>query len=130
MPECYGVIIMEHQFSTITILDGVKSKVSADKIFYDKACDIVDNKVLESFITKCSIDGKQGFKATYWNNKNMTGNPVANQQLAGPLKLATEGKSAFAPGVQLEGFSAKFETEFTPSKTEEIVFKCGASRFF
>ena len=31
-----------------------------------------------------------------------------------------------APGVRLEGFSAKFETEFTPAKTEEIVFKCGA----
>jgi beta-glucosidase len=114
---------------TITILEGVKSKVS-DMIFYDKACDIVDNKVLESFITKCSVDGKQGFKATYWNNKNMTGNPVANQQLADPLKLATEGKSALAPGVQLEGFSAKFETEFTPSKTEEILFKYGVAGSF
>src|SRR5665647_3309312 len=83
---------------TITILDGIKSKVSGDKIFYDKACDIVDNKVLESFITKCSIDGKQGFRATYWNNNNLTGNAIANQQIAGPLKLATEGKSALAPG--------------------------------
>jgi len=115
---------------TITILDGIKSKVSADKLFYDKACDIVDNKVLESFISKCSIDGKQGFKATYWNNKDMTGNPVATQQLAGPLKLATEGKTALAPGVQLEKFSARFETEFVPSKTEEIIFKCGTAGSF
>jgi beta-glucosidase len=115
---------------TITILDGIKSKVPGDKIYYDKACDIVDNKVLESFITKCSIDGKPGFKATYWNNKSMTGNAVANQQLAGPLNLATEGKSALAPGVQLEGFSAKFETEFTPSKTEDILFKYGAAGSF
>jgi beta-glucosidase len=115
---------------TTTILDGIKSKISGDKIFYDKACDIVDNKVLESFITKCSIDGKPGFKATYWNNKSMTGNAVANQQLAGPLELATEGKSALAPGVQLEGFSAKFETEFTPSKTEDILFKYGAAGSF
>jgi beta-glucosidase len=115
---------------TITILDGIKSKISGDKIFYDKACDIVDNKVLESFIMKCSVDGKPGFKATYWNNKSMTGNAVANQQLAGPLMLATEGKSALAPGVQLEGFSAKFETEFTPSKTEDILFKYGAAGSF
>ncbi len=115
---------------TITILDGIKSKVSGDKIFYDKACDIVENKVLESFITKCSIDGKQGFRATYWNNKNLTGDIAANQQLAGPLKLATEGKSPLAPGVQLEGFSAKFETEITPSRTEEIIFKCGVAGSF
>jgi Beta-glucosidase-related glycosidases len=115
---------------TITILDGIKSKVSADKLFYDKACDIIDNKVLESFITKCSIDGKQGFRATYWNTKKQTGNVVANQQLAGPLKLATDGKSALAPGVQLEGFSAKFETEFISSKTEEIKFFCGVAGSF
>jgi len=115
---------------TITILDGIKTKVSADKLFYDKACDIVDNKVLESLITKCSIDGKLGFKATYWNNSKMTGNPVATQQLAGPLKLATEGKTALAPGVQIEKFSAKFETEFIPSKTEELIFKCGTAGSF
>lgn len=115
---------------TITILAGIKTKVSGDKIFYDKACDIVNNKVLESYIPKCSIDGKQGFRATYWNTKNQTGNVVANQQLAGPLKLATDGKSALAPGVQLEGFSAKFETEFISSKTEEIKFLCGVAGSF
>ena len=115
---------------TITILDGIKTKVSADKIFYDKACDIVDNKVLESYITKCSIEGKLGFKATYWNNNNLSGNLVADQQIAGPLKLATEGKNMLAPGVKLEGFSAKFETEFIPSKTEEIVIKYGAAGSF
>lgn len=115
---------------TITILDGIKTKVSGDKIFYDKACDIVDNKVLESYITKCAFDGKPGFKATYWNNDNFAGNLVANQQIEGPLNLATEGKSVFAPGVKVEGFSAKFETEFTPTKTEEIEFKYGATGSF
>jgi beta-glucosidase len=115
---------------TITILDGIKTKVSGDRIFYDKACDIVSNKVLESYITKCSIDGKQGFRTTYWNTRNQTGNIVANQQHAGPIKLATDGKSAFAKGVLIEGFSAKFETEFTSSKTEEIIFLCGVAGSF
>lgn len=111
---------------TITVLDGIKSKMPGNKIFYDKACDLVDNKVLESYAPKCSIDGRQGFKVTYWNNSDLAGDIVADQQLAGPLKLATEGKNEMAPGVKLEGYSAKFETEFTPSKTEEIVFKYGA----
>ncbi len=48
----------------------------------------------------------------------------------GPLKLATEGKNELAPGVKLEGFSAKFETEFTAFQTEEIVFRCGAAGSF
>ena len=112
---------------TITILDGIKSKLSDDKIFYDRACDIIDNKVLESYASECSIDGRQGFKATFWNNREMTGDPVAEKQVEAPLRLATEGTNSPAPGVQPEGFSAKFETEFSPAKTEEIVFKCGTA---
>ena len=111
---------------TITVLDGIRSKVPENRIFYDKACDIIDNKVLESFASDCSMDGKQGFKVDYWNNSDMAGVAVADQQLTGSLKLATEGKNQMAPGVNLEGFSAMIETEFTPSKTEEIVFKYGA----
>lgn len=111
---------------TITVLDGIKSKISGNKIFYDKACDLVDNKVLESYAQKCSIDGRQGFKVAYWNNSDLAGDAVADQQLTGSLELATEGKHEMAPGVKLEGFSAKIETEFTPSATEAIVFKYGA----
>lgn len=115
---------------TITVLDGIKSKVPAKKIIYDKACDIVDSKVIVSFVPECSMNGKQGFKASYWNNGSLTGDPVAYQQLTGPLKLATEGKNELAPGVKLEGFSAKFETEFTAAKTEDIVFRCSAAGSF
>jgi beta-glucosidase len=60
----------------------------------------------------------------------MSGNAVAQQQHEAPLHLATEGIHPFASGVQLEGFSAKFETEFTPSKTEEIIIKTGAAGSF
>ena len=115
---------------TITVLDGIRSKVPANKIIYDRACDIVDNKVIVSFVPECSIDGSQGFKATYWNNSSMDGDPVTDQHLTGMLKLATEGKHELAPGVKLEGFSAKFETEFTPSMSEEIVFRCAATGTF
>lgn len=115
---------------TITVLDGIRSKLPANKVIYDKACDIIDSKVIASFVPGCSIEGRQGFKATYWNNNNMSGAPVADQQLTGPMKLATEGKRALAPGVNLEEFSAKFETEFTPATSEEIVFRCGAAGSF
>ena len=115
---------------TITVLDGIKTKVPGKKIIYDKACDIVESKVLNSLTGNCSVDGRQGFKVTYWNNGDMNGEAVAEQQITGPVKLATEGKHELAPGVKLEGFSAKFETEFTPSKTEEIVFKCGTAGAF
>ncbi|RPH97842.1 MAG: glycoside hydrolase family 3 protein, partial [Calditrichaeota bacterium] len=112
---------------TITILDGIMSKLSADKILYDKACDLVEDKVTKSYFSKCSIDGSKGFQATYWNNPGRQGDIAAIQQIANPIKLTTAGQHEFAPGVRLEGFSAEYETEFVPSQSEEIVFKCGAT---
>ncbi len=111
---------------TVTVLDGIRSKVPVKKIIYDKGCDIVDSKVLVSFEADCSYDGIKGFKGTFWNNSDLAGDPVTGQQFAAPLKLATEGKHALAPGVRIEGFSAKFDAEFTAAKTEEIVFRCSA----
>lgn len=115
---------------TITILDGIASKLSADRLLYDKGCDLVEDKVTESYFSKCSIDGKKGFKATYWNNIDFKGNIVASEQIADQIKLTVAGQHEFAPGVRLEGFSAKYETEFVASENEEIIFKCGATGHF
>lgn len=115
---------------TITILDGIASKLSAEKIIYDKGCDLVEDKVTESYFGQCSIDGKKGLKASYWNNKDLSGDIVATQQIANPIKLTTAGQHEFATGVRLEGFSGKYETEFTPSKSEDLVFRCGATGYF
>lgn len=115
---------------TITILDGIKLKLSSEKIVYDKGCDLVEDKVTESYFSQCSFDGKKGFKATYWNSKDFTGNIVATQQIEEPIKLTTAGQHEFAPGVRLEGFSAKYETEFTSSQSGEIAFKFGATGSF
>jgi len=89
-----------------------------------------EDKVTESYFSQCSIDGKKGFKVSYWNNKDLTGDIVATQQIADPIKLTTAGQHEFATGVRLEGFSGKYETEFTPSKSEDLVFKCGATGYF
>jgi beta-glucosidase len=115
---------------TITMLDGIKSKLSTDKIVYDKGCDLVEDKVTESYFLKCSINGKQGVKATYWNNRNRDGEAVATQQIANPIKLTVAGQHEFATGVKLENFSGLYETEFIAPYTEELVFRCGATGFF
>lgn len=115
---------------TITILDGIKSKLQENKIFYDKGCDLVEDKVTESYFSQTSINGNQGFKATYWNNQERQGEVVTTQQIKNPIKLTTAGQHEFASGVKLEGFSALYETEFIPKVSEELVFKCGATGAF
>jgi beta-glucosidase len=115
---------------TVTILDGIKSKISSDRILYDKAVDLVDDKVTISYFSRGTINGNSGFRATYWNHPNFEGDVVVNQQLVNPIRLTAAGQHEFAPGVRLEAFSAMYETEFTPTVSDQIVFKGGATGFF
>ncbi|MGD9928397.1 MAG: xylan 1,4-beta-xylosidase [Mangrovibacterium sp.] len=115
---------------TISILEGIKTKISDKKIFYDKGCDLVEDKVTESYFSQLAFEGKPGFKASYWNNAEREGQPVISQQISSSIKKTTAGQHEFASGVKLEGFSALFEAEFIPKKTEELVFKGGATGYF
>ncbi|MDI1256186.1 MAG: glycoside hydrolase family 3 C-terminal domain-containing protein [Flavobacterium sp.] len=115
---------------TITILDGIKSKLPGAKVVYDKACDLVENKITQSYFNHTAFNGKQGFRATYWNNADRSGTPVISTQITDPMKLTTAGQHEFASGVKLEGFSALYESELMAPETEEIVFKVGATGYF
>ncbi len=116
--------------STVTILDGIKTKLSANKIVYDKGCDLVEDKVTDSYFDQLSFEGKKGFKATYWNNPDRKGDIVTTIQITNPIKMTTAGQHEFASGVKLEGFSALFEAEFIPKISEELIFKGGATGDF
>ena len=117
---------------TITILDGIKAKQK--KLFYDKGCDLTYDKVMDCLMaSQCSFEGKKGLKGTFWNNRKMEGQPVTTQYYTTPLAVTTAGMHNFAPGVQLEDFSAKYETTFTPKETGEYVVNvegCGHFELF
>ena len=115
---------------TISILNGIQSKLRPNTVVYDKACDAVDSKVTESYFSKVSANGQAGFRARYWNNRDRSGEPVAIVQATHAFKMTTAGDHAFAPGVNLLNFSAVYESAFTATSTEEIVFKTGATGYF
>ncbi len=117
-------------FNTITILDGIKEKLSEKKVVYDKGCDLTEKMVTETAFGDCSIDGKTGLRATYWNNRQFKGEAVATEQIVHPIQLTTYGQHEFATGVHFQDFSGKYETIYKPSQSGEIVFKleaCGGS---
>lgn len=109
--------------NTINILDGIKLKLNAAQIIYDQACDLTEDKITLNAFDQSSIDGKDGMRATYWNNRNFEGAAVVTDQLHGTIALTTLGAHQFAPGVNLEGFSAKYETTYKPTVSDDIVFK-------
>ncbi len=105
---------------TVTILDGIKSK--QNKLFYAPGCDLTYDKVMDcQLATQCAFEGKKGMKGTFWNNRKMEGKPVTTQYYTTPIAVTTAGMHNFAPGVQLEDFSAKYETVFTPKESGEYV---------
>nr|MCR5158906.1 glycoside hydrolase family 3 C-terminal domain-containing protein [Prevotella sp.] len=109
---------------TYTILDGIcnKLKVKKAKIRHFQGCDLTYDKVMDCLLgSQCSFEGKKGLKGTFWNNRQMEGKPVTIQYYTTPLAVTTAGMHNFAPGVQLEDFSAKYETVFTPKEAGEYV---------
>lgn len=116
--------------STVTIWKGIKTKLPAENIVFEKGCDLVDDKIIISSIKECSIDGKTGIKATYWNNREFSGDAVIVDQLVDPIKLTTAGQHEFSPGVHLKEFSAKYETIYRSSQSGEIVIKAQAAGRF
>ena len=105
---------------TVTILDGIKAKQK--KLYYTKGCDLTYDQVMDcQLANQCSFEGKKGMKGTFWNNRKMEGTPVTTQYYTTPLAVTTAGMHNFAPGVQIEDFSAKYETVFTPKESGEYV---------
>ena len=122
---------------TVTILDGICEKVKGSKgkkVKYLQGCDLTYDKVMDCLLgSQCSFQGKKGLKGTFWNNRRMEGKPVTTQYYTTPLAVTTAGMHNFAPGVQLEDFSAKYETVFTPKEAGEYVVNvegCGHFELF
>lgn len=86
-----------------------------------KGCDLVNDKTLDSYYDQCSMDGKTGFKGTFWNNGKREGKPVTVTYEKNPIQVTTYGQHAFAPNVRLEDFSAKYETVFRPRQSGKVL---------
>lgn len=113
---------------TSSILEGIKTKIKANKIVYDKGCDIIYNKDLVSYVSKAGIDGQGGIKATYWNNNAFEGNAVSVVQLPDAFRFTSTGDNQFCEGVNKINFGSTYETTFTPEETGEVAFRievCG-----
>lgn len=109
--------------TTVTILDGIKSKVGRKNVIYMKGCDLTEECVVRSFLPQCSSGGKKGVKGTFWNNTSCSGKPVVTEHYTNPIAVTTSGQHTFAQGVRMEDFSAKYETTFTPQQSCKAVIR-------
>ena len=107
---------------TITLLEGLGNNIPAENIIYEQGCDRTETTTLKSAFNMCSNNNKPGFKATYWNNTNMEGGPVAVTHVSTPFHFITTGGTTFASGVNIQNFSAKYESTLKPEENADIDF--------
>ena len=104
-----------------TILQGIRKKVGP--VEYYTACTLTSNEIDESRFDEIkSPDGTRGLRATYYNTLDFSGDVAAVATLTDPINLSNGGNTVFAPGVNLEQFSARYEGTFIPSRNEEVIF--------
>ena len=70
---------------SVTILEGIKSKLPEGTVYYEKGCDYVNTQTVFSYFDCCSYNGKKGFKATFWNNKELKGEAAATGHFSEPV---------------------------------------------
>lgn len=107
---------------TITILEGIRSALgNTGELIYEQGTGLVESTMLESAFNQCADAAGHGFTARYWNNTERRGEPVIQNLVKNPFAFCTSGATVFAPGVDLTGFSAIYNSVFMPEKSGEAV---------
>ena len=108
---------------TVTLLEGIRAKLPDAQIIYEPVCGYTNDTTLHSLFNQCSIDGKAGFSATYWNNREYKGKIAATDRLTTPFHFSAEGSTVFAPGVGLKNFTAIYRSTFRPTDSGAATFR-------
>lgn len=111
-----------------TVLQGIKEKVGPNtQVFYELATTFTNDTLLvyTDLKEQFRFNGKQGFKAEYFNNINLSGKPIAEKQEANIDHFWQEGE-AIIPTLKANNFSARYSTQFTALEDAVITFEISA----
>ena len=112
---------------TVTALEGIAAKAKTlnpeCSVRHILGCGLTRNEQFVSrFDETTAPEGCKGLRATYWNNTSMDGAPAATVNISSPIQLSNGGNTVFAPGVNLEDFSARYEGTLIPTRNETLLF--------
>jgi len=111
-----------------TVLQGIKDKVGAQtQVVYEKAINFTNDTLLvyADMGTQYSFEGKQGFKAEYFNNKDLNGQPqlIRNENKLDHFWQEGEGLGG---GIRANNFSARYTTNFKAASDTSLTFELQA----
>lgn len=118
-----------------TVLNGIKEKVGQKtQVVYEQAINFTNDTLLayEDLTKNYTFNGKAGFKAEYFNSKDLEGDAVLIRQEKDVNHLWQEGEEV-GKGLRANNFSARYTTNFKASASATLTFEVGADdgyRFF
>ena len=105
---------------TITALEGIRQR---QPVKYIPGCGLTRNESFESRFSEMKDPlGNSGIQIAYWNNTEMQGAPVSVVNMKQSVNLSNGGNTVFAPGVNLENFSARLDGTLIPTRDETLIF--------
>jgi len=108
---------------TVTLLEGLRNYLPEGSVIYERGCDyVLDSYTLQSLFGQCMSDGTQGFSARYWNNASFRGDPDVLRHHSTPFHFTTAGATVFAPNVNLEDFSVRYNATFHAREDGDVAF--------
>ncbi len=120
--------------NTKTILGAIRDAAPGAKIIYERACDLVEPAITTHYIGR--INGGKGLHAEYFNDTEFGGGVVASVDYDQPLTLNTTSPAlahedcAWTEGLNLTGFSARYNGSFTADYTGDMVYALRASALY
>jgi beta-glucosidase len=109
----------------VTALQGIKNKLgSGVEVVYEKAANFTNDTLLAyiNLSSQYAFEGKPGFKAEYFGNKELSGSPIQVSQEPVVDHFWQEGETV--TGTQKAyNFSVRYTTNFTPTTTGIINFE-------
>ena len=111
-----------------TVLQGIKDKVGADtEVIYEQAVNFTNDTLMvySDIKNQYTFDGKQGFKAEYYSNKELSGKPEFVRTETEINNFWQEG-SVVANNIKANNFSARYTTNFKASEDGAITFELTA----
>ena len=109
----------------ITVLDGIKAKLGSNvEVMYERGTTLINDTLLvyADMSNQFSWDGKQGFKAEYFNNPQLKDEPVITKTENNIDHFWQEGET-LAGNLMATNFSARYTTNYTANATGNITFE-------
>ncbi|MEO6549323.1 MAG: glycoside hydrolase family 3 C-terminal domain-containing protein [Ferruginibacter sp.] len=127
-----GIVVLGNYNGTpsaiVTVLEGIKNKLGAGtELIYEKAINFTNDTMMSytDISNQYSWDGKQGFKAEYFNNRELKGEPDAVRMENKLDHLWQEGEGVIGT-IRANNFSSRYTTNFKAAKEGEISFELEA----